>query len=433
MGLETNESLIRLYNLPGNDRGPTDHQAVAVVKPTGTAEEQVTYLCADPALGSKAMFKLGCGAIAPLRDGTVGRAIAARLHFFGGAPAVTVAVFAGIILQSKEALAQRLPVLREGLRQMVLEAAQLATQEQMGDVAKHQQLIDAGAVEHAEHGKEFTNEVVDCLQLITTEPKKHNDLFFDGLNWKSGRAFCLTSNIGIISHGPMRNKIVGQLLRGGFTATIVRVFSSATGTGQVHHEAMALARSSIDRFIGTGVLPSSLTDRLQCTMTGQPMRLMEPTAAAHAAVTPLTLRARLHTLPMYEGHVSTFAYDQMDRHQKDTVNEVSGELEHEWDELTVKDMMKNILEVAKYEGINVHGCPASGTRTDTPPRSQKSAACTAAIMRGMWTATGCIPLNATRSNLGTTTKPNPQPQSRPQARTGRTTSAPPYGSSRGAG
>ena len=74
------------------------------------------------------MFKLGCGAIAPLRDGKVGRAIAIRLPL-GGAPAVTIAVFAGIILQSKEALAQRLPVLQQGLRQMVLEAAQLARQE----------------------------------------------------------------------------------------------------------------------------------------------------------------------------------------------------------------------------------------------------------------------------------------------------------------
>jgi hypothetical protein len=50
-GLETNESVILVYNLPDNDRGQTDHQAVAIVKPTGTAEEQVTYLCADPALG----------------------------------------------------------------------------------------------------------------------------------------------------------------------------------------------------------------------------------------------------------------------------------------------------------------------------------------------------------------------------------------------
>ena len=81
------------------------------------------------------MLELGCGAIAPLRDGTVGRAVASRLPF-GGAPAVTFAVIAGIILQSKEALAQRLPVLQQGLRQMVLEASQLAAQEQMADAAE---------------------------------------------------------------------------------------------------------------------------------------------------------------------------------------------------------------------------------------------------------------------------------------------------------
>ena len=249
----------------------------------------------------------------------------------GGAPVVTTSVIAGIILQSKEALAQRLTVLQQGVRQMVLEAAQLAHQEQMLDVAKYQQLIDAGpeassaaAVGHAEHGLLFTNEVAECLQLITTEPDMHYGLFFGGLNWKSGRAFCLTANIGI-PHGPARNKTVGQLLRDGFTATIVRVFDSASSTGQVHFEAMALARSSIDRLLRTGVLPPSMVDRLQCTLVGQPMRLMEPSAAAHAAVTPTTLRARLHTASMWEGHFSNYAYDQMDRHQMNTLNEVSGE------------------------------------------------------------------------------------------------------------
>ena len=134
-------------------------------------------MCADPALGSEAMFKLGCGAIAPARDGSEGRAIAIRLPL-GGAPVVTTAVIAGIILQSKEALAQRLPVLQQGVRQMVLEAAQLARQEQMLDVVKHQQLVGAGpeassaaAVEHSEHGSAFTNEVIECLKLITTEPE----------------------------------------------------------------------------------------------------------------------------------------------------------------------------------------------------------------------------------------------------------------------
>ena len=204
--------------------------------------------------------------------------------------------------------------------------------------------------------------MAECLHLITTEPDKHYDLYFDGLNWKNGRAFCLTSNTGI-PHGPSRNKIVGQLMRDGFTATVVRVFSSATATGTIHHEAMALARSNIDRFIGTGVIPPIWTDRLQCTLAGQPLRLMAPTSAAHAVVTPTTMRARFHTVPMAEaGQSSSYSYDQMDRHQKDTVNEVSGVLEHEWDEPKAKEMMQRILEVAKYERISVHLTVTSDTR-----------------------------------------------------------------------
>ena len=305
------------------------------------------------------MFKLGCGVITPMRDSNEPRAVAIRLPL-GGAPVVTTAVIAGIILQSKEALTQRMTVLEQGVRQMVLEAAQLAYQEQMVDVAKYQQLIDAGpesssaeAVGHAEHGLLFTKEVAKSLQLITTESDRHYSLFFAGLNWKSGRAFCLTANIGI-PHGPARNKTVGQLLRDGFTATIVRVFDSASSTGQVHHEAMALARSSIVRLIRTGVLPPNMVGRLQCTLVGQPIRLMEPSAAAHAAVTPTTLRARFHTASMWEGHLSRYAFDQMDRHQKDTLNEVSGELQHEWDETTANEMVQNILNVAKHERISIH-------------------------------------------------------------------------------
>ena len=184
---------------------------------------------------------------------------------------------------------------------------------------------------------------------------------------KSGRAFCLTSNIGI-PHGPSRNKIVGQLMRDGFTATIVRVFSSATATGTVHHEAMALARSNIDRFMDTGVIPSIWTDRLQCTLAGQPLRLMSPTPAAHAAVTPTTMRARFHTVSMSEaGQSSSYSYDQMDRHQKDTVNEVSGILEHEWDEPKAKEMMQRILEAAQHERISVHLTVESDSRIIITP------------------------------------------------------------------
>ena len=64
-GLETNESAIRVYNLPKSDVGQTDHQAVAVLKPTGEEQEQLTYLCADSAMGTETVFKLECGAIPP--------------------------------------------------------------------------------------------------------------------------------------------------------------------------------------------------------------------------------------------------------------------------------------------------------------------------------------------------------------------------------
>ena len=189
VGLETNESVIRVYNLPKSDVGQTDHQAVAVLKPTGGEEEQLTYLCADSEMGSETVFKLECGAIPPLRAGMMSRAIASHLPF-NGAPAETIGVFAGIALQSKQALTQRLPILQEGLRQMALDAAQLATQEQTEILAKHRSLIDAGdgasspeAVEHAEHGAEFSAEVIECLQLIPTEPADdHYDINLTGLN-----------------------------------------------------------------------------------------------------------------------------------------------------------------------------------------------------------------------------------------------------------
>ena len=78
VGLVSDPSLILIYNLSENDRGPTDHEAVAVVKLTGAEEAQVAFTCADSAYGSEAMFKLGCGAIAPTRDGNEPRAIAIR-------------------------------------------------------------------------------------------------------------------------------------------------------------------------------------------------------------------------------------------------------------------------------------------------------------------------------------------------------------------
>ena len=57
-------------------------------------------------------------------------AVASRLPFYG-APAETIGVFTGIILQRKLALAQRIPILKDGLRQTVMEATHLAMDEQV--------------------------------------------------------------------------------------------------------------------------------------------------------------------------------------------------------------------------------------------------------------------------------------------------------------
>ena len=184
VGLESDPGLIRVFNLSDTDRGQTEHEAVAVVKPTGAEEAQIAFMCADSAYGAETMFKIGCGVIAPMRDSTEPRAIAIRLPL-DGAPIVTAAVVAGIILQSKDALAQRKAVLEHGVRQMVIEAAQLATQEMIAEIAKYRTLVDAGpestsaeAVTHAGHSLSFTKQVVEALQLITTEPDRHYSLFY---------------------------------------------------------------------------------------------------------------------------------------------------------------------------------------------------------------------------------------------------------------
>ena len=371
-GLETDPSLILTYNQSETDRGPTDHEAVAVVKLTGTEEAQIAYTCADTAYGTETMFKLGCGVIAPTREGNEPRAIAVRLPL-GGAPVLTTAVFAGAVFLSKKALAQRVPVLEQGLRQMVLEAAQRAHQEQVTHANAYQCTIDAGpgassamAVEHAEHSLLFTKSVSTCLELITTEWDKHYSLYFLSLDWAAGRSFCVTANIDI-PFGPQRNKIVGQLLREGFTATVVRVFDGASSTDQVHFEAMAQARSSIDRLLHTGVPPPGMTERLQCTQPDQPFRLMRPGPAAHAEVTPTTLRARLHTASMWRGTYSDYAHDQMDRQQRDTTNEVNGVIEHGWDEPKTNAMMQTILDVAALERITINLSITSATTLAITP------------------------------------------------------------------
>ena len=60
-------------------------------------------------MGTETVFKLECGAIPPLRAGMMNRAVASRLPV-NGAPAGTVGGFAGIVLQRKQALTQRLPI-----------------------------------------------------------------------------------------------------------------------------------------------------------------------------------------------------------------------------------------------------------------------------------------------------------------------------------
>lgn len=61
---------------------------------------------------------------------------------------------------------------------------------------------------------------------------------------------------------------------------------------------MAFARSCIDKNLNRDAPLTLLVDRLQCTALGHPMKMAEPTAAAHAAVTPLTMQARFHNIPM---------------------------------------------------------------------------------------------------------------------------------------
>ena len=53
VGLPTNESAIRVLSCPDDDTVQTEHHAIVIVKPMGPEEEQLTYLCADPLLGTE--------------------------------------------------------------------------------------------------------------------------------------------------------------------------------------------------------------------------------------------------------------------------------------------------------------------------------------------------------------------------------------------
>ena len=133
-----------MLNCSDDDTGPTEHYTIAILKPTGPEEEQLTYLCADPALGTETIFSRARGAIPTARQGLSRRAVATRLSF-DGAPADTIGVFTGGILQSKKAaLAQRMPILQAGLRKMVLKATKIAMDEQNAILDKQRAIVDAG-------------------------------------------------------------------------------------------------------------------------------------------------------------------------------------------------------------------------------------------------------------------------------------------------
>jgi hypothetical protein len=63
---------------------------------------------------------------------------------FHGAPAETIGVFTGIILQRKLALAQRIPILKDGLRQTVMEATHLVMDGQVTNLDKQRAAVAAG-------------------------------------------------------------------------------------------------------------------------------------------------------------------------------------------------------------------------------------------------------------------------------------------------
>ena len=194
--------------------------------------------------------------------------------------------------------------------------------------------------------------MVACVQLISTEPECHYAIFLTGLNWKSGRAFCITPSIGI-PMGQERNRTIATMLRECSAACVVRVFRCATAPAQTHYEMMAFARSCTDKHLNRNHPPKAMTDRLQCTALGYPMKLSEPTAAAHTAVKLLTLQARLHTISMMQPDGCEWAYDQMDRYQKDTKKETYGELTHGWDSAKVAMLMAAMQKVGAYEQVNV--------------------------------------------------------------------------------
>ena len=140
-------------------------------------------------------------------------------------------MFTGIILQSKLALAQRVPILQAGLHQMVLEATHLAMCEQNAILDKQRAVVDAGAesssqdiVARAVKPAAYSAELVACLQPISTEPECHDGIFLTGLNWKSGRVFFITSNIDI-PMGQEWNRTIATMMRECYTACVVRVFS----------------------------------------------------------------------------------------------------------------------------------------------------------------------------------------------------------------
>ena len=254
---------------------------------------------------------------------------------------------------------------------MVLKATKIAMDEQNAILDKQRSVVDAGVessckaaapkgpafcflnyssqdtVTRAARSAAYSAEVVACLEFISIEPERHYGIFLTGLNWKkSGRPFCITSNIGV-PMGQERNRTIA------INDCVVRVFSCATAFGQTHYETMAHARSCTDKHLKRDHLPKIMIDCLQCTALGHPMKLLEPTAAAHAVGTPLTLQARLHTIPMVRAYGCEWAYDQMDRYQKATDKETYYKLAHSWDDAKVALVMAVMQQVCAYEKVNV--------------------------------------------------------------------------------
>ena len=70
---------------------------------------------------------------------------------------------------------------------------------------------------------------------------------------------------------------------------------------------------------------------------------------------------------MMEPEGCTWAYDQMDRHQLNTIKETSGELRHDWESDNAASMMQQMQEVGRFENVNVDFTVASAHKIIITP------------------------------------------------------------------